>query len=293
MTEQNPIVLPEISGGLTPRQVQQLLRPIAPGRVLKDPRGNSHVSQQDVTAHLIRIFGFGNFDTDLLSVEMIYETERVNKETGELTGRWDVCYRATMRLTVKDENGNVIDHHEDGATHTAENQRNRGDAHDNAMKSAISGAKKRCAIHWGDQFGLSLYNKGQMSALVIDTLIKPEAANEGVDEAAPAPADADIQKNVPAQVALGDHDGAYEGEPGFTLEDLMARTEAATTIEEFRTIWLDAGSADLLKHPVDAQGTQLGAYIDGARKIMQGTADPSTTEAQATDGTAKEIQENQ
>jgi hypothetical protein len=143
--------------GFNKAQTDQLLKPIAVQRVLRDGKGNSHVSQQDVTAHLI-----------------------------------DVCYRAALRLTVRDEHGRQVCEFEDGATHTAQNQ-TRGDAHDLAYKSALSLSKKRCAINLGDQFGLSLYNKGQMSALVIGTLVHPDEANEA----------GDVEKDVPQQLVMG------------------------------------------------------------------------------------------
>lgn len=180
----------------TPAQITQLLRPIAPQRVLQDGKGHSHVSQQDVTAHLIRMFGFGGFDTEVLSVECVFERERCNPK-GEATGRFDVCYRALMRLTIRDEHGNRVCSYEDGSTATAQNQ-TLGDAHDLAFKSAVSLAKKRCAINLGDQFGLSLYNKGQQSALVLATLV-------GADDPP-----GDVEKDVPAQVALGNDETDYE-----------------------------------------------------------------------------------
>jgi hypothetical protein len=46
------------------KQVAQLLKPIRKERVLQDGKGHAHVSQQDITAHLIRVFGFGNFDIE-------------------------------------------------------------------------------------------------------------------------------------------------------------------------------------------------------------------------------------
>lgn len=178
--------------GFTRAQVSQLLQPINTNRVLRDGKGHSHVSQQDILAHLIRIFGFGNFDTEILSLECVFETPRVNDQTGKQTGRWDVCYRATYRLIVKDADGNEVCHFEDGSTATAQNQ-TRGDAHDLAMKSALSLAKKRAAIPLGDQFGLSLYNKGQTSALVRGTLVIPEGEE----------AERDVQEGVEKQVSLG------------------------------------------------------------------------------------------
>jgi hypothetical protein len=186
----------------TPTQVEQLLKPINQRRVLRDGKGHSHVSQQDVTAHLIRMLGFGGFDVDVSGPHLVFESERL-KPTGEPTGRWDVCYRAMCRLTVKDPHGQEIAHYEDGSTATAQNQ-TRGDAHDLAYKSAISLSKKRAAINLGDQFGLSLYNKGQLEALVMGTLVKPEGE---------ADAGQDIQHGVSQQVSLGndevDHEPAF------------------------------------------------------------------------------------
>lgn len=186
---------------LTDTQIEQLLKPINPKRVLKDAKGHSHVSQQDVTAHLIRVFGFGHFDFDVLDVECIFEDPSVDKKTGEVRpGRFDVCYRALMRLTVRTPDGDVLCHYVDGSTATAQNQ-TRGDAHDLAYKSAISLSKKRCAINLGDQFGLSLYNKGQMTALVGATLHGAEEAPE------------DVQADVEQQVSLGNDETAHDDVP--------------------------------------------------------------------------------
>lgn len=184
---------------LTDKQIEQLLKPINPKRVLRDAKGHSHVSQQDVTAHLIRVFGFGNFDFDVLNVECIFEEPSIDKKTAEVrAGRFDVCYRALMRLTVRTPAGDVLCHYVDGSTATAQNQ-TRGDAHDLAYKSAISLSKKRCAINLGDQFGLSLYNKGQMTALVGATLLRD--------------APEDVQADVEQQVSLGNDETAHDDVP--------------------------------------------------------------------------------
>lgn len=218
--------------GFTRAQVEQLLQPINPRRVLKDGKGNSHVSQQDVTAHMVRIFGFGSFDVEIEGPELVFEQPRVNDQ-GKQTGRWDVCYRAKATLTVRDPDGNVVCRLQGSATDTAENQK-RGDAHDLALKSAESTAKKRAATNLGDQFGLSLYNKGQLTALVRGTLVVPEGeAAEG-----------DVQEGVEQQVSLG-HDevdrtpDASAGEVS-TDHSWLARMEAgigaASTADELAKV---------------------------------------------------------
>ena len=174
----------------TEQQIDQLLKPIHPNRVLRDGKGHSHVSQQDILAHLIRVFGFGNFDIDVRETDCLFEQERADK-AGALTGRYDVCYRAMVRLTIRDTYGLEICHYENGSTATAQNQ-TRGDAHDLAYKSAISLSVKRAAIALGDQFGLSLYNKGQTAALVMGTLARPSTDHPE-----------DVQHGVTQQVSLG------------------------------------------------------------------------------------------
>lgn len=190
--------------GFNAKQTLQLLQPIHKSRVLLDGKNHPHVSQQDITAHLIRIFGFGNFDTDVLETTCVFETERVN-DKGQPTGKWDICYRAKVRLTVRNADGEEVCHYEDGSTATAQNQA-RGDAHDLAFKSAVSLAKKRAAAYLGDGFGLSLYNKGQMTALVKGTLVLPEVKDEGDED------DTDVQADIEQQVSLGDSETPYEEE---------------------------------------------------------------------------------
>lgn len=177
-------------GTFSTKQVETLLRPIKVNRVLSDGKGHSHVSQQDVQAHLIRMFGFGNFDIEVINVEIVFEDPKVDGK-GVVSGRWDVCYRALVRLTVRNGEGEFVAMYENGSTATARNQ-TRGDAHDLAYKSAISLSIKRAAISLGDQFGLSLYNKGQLAALVIATQIGMDKDIEG-----------DVQDKVPQQVSLG------------------------------------------------------------------------------------------
>lgn len=228
---------------MTPQQWRQLLQPINPRRVLKDGKGMNHVSQQDVTAHLTRIFGFGGFDTKVLSLECIFEDARVDPPSGEGTAesplvvpqithrtRWNVAYRCTFRLTIKDINGDVLATYEDGATGDAQNLV-RHEAHDLAMKSAISTAKKRCAINLGDQFGLSLYNKGQMTALVMRTLLDPMFLDDEGEVVGQDSEGDDVTAGVEQQVTLG-HD-EIELSPEATEEqaEALARVLGATEVQ--------------------------------------------------------------
>ena len=198
----------------TTEQVTTLLNPIKSNRVLSDGKGHSHVSQQDITAHLIRMFGFGNFDIEVVTAELVFEDQRSN-DKGVLSNRWDVCYRALVRLTVRNPEGAHVATYENGSTGTAQNQ-SRGDGHDLAYKTAISLSVKRAAIALGDQFGLSLYNKGQVAPLVIATLVGGSEKPTG-----------DLQDQVPQQVSMGNDEIDVEPEAPRPPEAWRARVSDA------------------------------------------------------------------
>lgn len=172
-----------MSSYLTSEQTAQLLRGINPKRVGKDGKGFSHVEAYDIRAHLTRIFGFGRWGVKVTSLDLVFEgsqmLRRKNKqgqEYGDPYEAWTVCYRATVELTVNAPDGTHLATYGDGATGEATNQPSRGDAHDLAMKTALSQALKRCAVNLGDNFGLSLYAKGSTAALVRKTLVSPDTA---------------------------------------------------------------------------------------------------------------------
>ena len=184
---------------LNSEQVTQLLKPIKPSRI-KTEGGQAHIPAYDVAAHLTRIFGFGNWDTQLLSHTCLFETgdERTGKNkdgTNRTYTVWTVGYSATVRLTIKDEVGNPVASWENGAAGDAVNQPSRADAHHLAMTTAISTALKRCAAFGlGDQFGLSLYNKGSAAMLVGKTLV-----GEPVGGTQPT----DLESHIPKPESLG------------------------------------------------------------------------------------------
>lgn len=217
-----------------PMQLQQLRQGINPSRVLT-ANGHSHLSQQDVVAHLTRLFGFGNFDTEILDLTMVYEERIPNPKNRNFDPnannpdwRYNVCYKALVRLTVRNMEGETVAFYEDVSTDTATNQRTRGDAHDLSAKSAVSLAKKRCAIHLGDQFGLSLYNKGQHVPLVIqpgqatlpEFIRQKESAGEESQEQQDAP---DMQEGIPKQESLGNVDPESEVAEERDPEDVQNR----------------------------------------------------------------------
>lgn len=163
---------------LSPAQVEQLLTPMQRERV-RFLRNQAHLEAWDIRRWLIRIFGFDGWDFRVLETALVYE--RVTYTPGAKASdpekpRATVVYRVTGQLSVKFNDG-TIGVWEDGAAGDAVNQPSIGSAHDFALKTAMSQALKRCAVNLGDQFGLSLYNKGRPTDTVVTRVL-----NSGRDE---------------------------------------------------------------------------------------------------------------
>jgi Rad52/22 family double-strand break repair protein len=169
---------------LTDPQRETLLRPLKPARVNKT-QGMSYLEAFDVIAHLTRIFGFEGWDKEIIRIDEILSepvTWRPKDASIDKNG-WNVAYRCAMRLTVRDPEGNVIKLVEDVSVGAATHQPDFADAHDLAVKSAVSGALKRCAKDLGDQFGLGLYDGGSIDACVKRVVIYPEISGAPTEEA--------------------------------------------------------------------------------------------------------------
>lgn len=147
---------------ITLAQYEQLLKPLNEKRVAKRAGGGgrslSYLEAWDVKAHLIRIFGFGGWDWNVIAAHKAFE-EKTDK------GNWSVAYKVIGTLTIADL----------GCTYTeaaigSAMLPQRGEAHDMAIKTAESDAIKRAAINLGTQFGLSLYDNGSLRDVVVQTI---------------------------------------------------------------------------------------------------------------------------
>lgn len=176
-------------GHLSEYQRQFLARPINPKRI-KRVQGMSHLEAWDVRRYLIRVFGVGGWDFDILEAHMVShaaESRQRNRKDGtvhEYTAH-TVIYRVTGRLTIKDSSGVALAHYDDAATGDGPSQPSLADAHDLALKTAVSQTLKRCAVNLGDQFGLSLYDDGSVDPVVRWQLTDPprtDPADEAEDK---------------------------------------------------------------------------------------------------------------
>lgn len=184
-------VIPEY--GLTGEQLDLLMRPLNGNRV-QEHKGQAHLEAWDVRRWLTRVFGFAGWSDTILACDLVHETvwpwTDAKGEPVPGKNRATVVYRVTLRLVVKDVHGREINHWDDVATGEAVNQASVGDAHDLAVKAAVSQALKRCAVNLGDQFGLSLYNDGGIAPVIVRTVGHPNVPKPGAD--APAVEDAPV-----------------------------------------------------------------------------------------------------
>jgi recombination DNA repair RAD52 pathway protein len=165
--------------GITDEQIEVLLRPLHPGRVSTRTQGGttlSYVEAHDVKATLIRVFGFGGFDAEVIDTKVLSITsaEKGGKD------QWTVLATSTVRLTI----------HATGAVYAETAAASQvgpqvGEVCDFAIKTASSDALKRCAIYLGTQFGLSLY--AGTTKDVVKAIFAPDQWTEYVPPAPPSP----------------------------------------------------------------------------------------------------------
>lgn len=229
---------------VTPEQYAFLTGELDPKRV-RQLKGQSHMEAWDIRRTLIRTFGFGGFDIETKSLDLVAQIQHTHDKDGrEIPAhkpRWTVIYRAEIRLSVKDAAGNVIAFYEDAASGDSQNQPSLGDAHDQAMKTAVSQGLKRCAVNLGDQFGLSLYNGGRTDRVVHRTLSAPEANAQ--------PAEMPVEQVHPEQSAASEP----EPQPGSPAADVPAEISraaaladaiaACTTRDQLAAVWKDMVAA--------------------------------------------------
>lgn len=178
--------------GLTAEQVDALLRPLNSQRVATRKQSGkdlSYLESWDVKRCLIRVFGFTGFDSEVISEEFIneYPYTSVQKKQGNdvEVPMLEIVYRARVQLKVKCRCGNHLATYSEGSVGSATVSAAsgaKGDAHDNALKTAASDALKRCAINLGTQFGLSLYNHGDRNDVVGMVLVNGVPPVEQTDE---------------------------------------------------------------------------------------------------------------
>ena len=152
------------------KQLRTLAAPLDARKVLTKPHshGAQYLEGWYVAEQANKIFGCGEGSRELIRLECVSTSERSNAE-GELTGKWDVTYIATMRVTVGVDLSRVS-HTGTGASSALNGP--LGEGHENAAKGAETDALKRAlAFGFGNQFGLALYGNGQTEERLVDPTV--------------------------------------------------------------------------------------------------------------------------
>ncbi|MCP4259370.1 MAG: hypothetical protein GY774_17945 [Planctomycetes bacterium] len=115
-----------------------------------------------VIAEANRIFGFGNWSTEIMRLQQIDKTpyEKPGYNGGNPKPMISICYLCHLKLTITNGSNSVS--HEDsgfGSGVAGDTANGIGSSIELASKEAVTDALKRCLRHHGDQFGLSLYDK--------------------------------------------------------------------------------------------------------------------------------------
>jgi hypothetical protein len=216
---------------ITPEQYDALLQPLEAHRVASRKQGTmnlSYLETWDVRAHLIKIFGFCGWNSDVLSAELVFEDK-------DEKGRWNVGYKVVLRLSIHaGAEQLVLDpvSYTEAAVGSATLPQ-RGEAHDMAVTTAESDALKRAAVNLGTQFGLSLYDSGNRKDVVGATLVPPVFWEEGEPPNVPEHIIASVQAADDLKVLQGIWEqGVMEGwldidlPNGHTLRSIMLKRVA-------------------------------------------------------------------
>lgn len=228
---------------LNPAQLEVLGRALHPERVATRNQGGqrlSYLEAWDVKAHLIRIFGYGGFSSEVLSADLAFQIAPGDGGSNN----WDVGYRVLLRLTIH-QLGAVYTEAAIGTAHLPQ----IGEAHDMAIKTAESDALKRCAVNLGTQFGLSLYDNGRTSDVVATrgfaAPLYPLRSES--DQAPPPPAEEEAPPpRQPSEAALKAVEALRE------IAGIAENGERITTVAAAKATY-----SEVLSEVVEVQGKEI------------------------------------
>ena len=135
-------------------QIEVLNKELDSNRVKTREKGNvslSYIEGFDVIDTANLIFGYGNWSYLISSLNQVSQEQNHNQN-------FVVCYKAVVKLIIKDENHSKSISRQDVGFGTGVSK-TLADSHENAGKEAVTDALKRAMRSFGNQFGNSLYDK--------------------------------------------------------------------------------------------------------------------------------------
>lgn len=137
-------------------QLASLNQELDSSRIKTREKGNinlSYIEGFDVIDTANLIFGYGNWSYLISKLEQVSQEQNHNQN-------FVVCYKAIVKLIVKDENHTKSIFRQDVGFGTGVSK-TLADAHENAGKEAVTDGLKRTMRSLGNQFGNSLYDKSR------------------------------------------------------------------------------------------------------------------------------------
>lgn len=136
--------------------IEKLRAPLDRTKVKPPPAGKygEYVEAYHVITEANRIFGEFGWHYSITALE------RTNEALGQDRNgkdQWQVGWLARVRVNVLDKEGATREDVGHGQGHS----KSLGDAHDSAVKEAVTDALKRSLRTFGNTFGLALYDKTQ------------------------------------------------------------------------------------------------------------------------------------
>ena len=135
-------------------QLKILNEELNSSRIKTREKGNvslSYIEGFDVIDTANLIFGYGNWSYLISSLTQVSQEQNHNQN-------FVVCYKAVVKLIVKDDNHSKSIFRQDVGFGTG-TAKTLADSHENAGKEAVTDALKRAMRSFGNQFGNSLYDK--------------------------------------------------------------------------------------------------------------------------------------
>ena len=140
-------------------QIEVLNKELDSNRVKIREKGNvslSYIEGFDVIDTANLIFGYGNWSYLISKLEQVSQEQNHNQN-------FVVCYKAVVKLIIKDENHSKSISRQDVGFGTGVSK-TLADAHENAGKESVTDGLKRAMRSFGNQFGNSLYDKSRNHA---------------------------------------------------------------------------------------------------------------------------------
>ena len=138
------------------KQKQVLAYELDSSRIKSRSKGNitlSYLEGFDIIETANKIFGYGNWDYRITSLTQV--SQELNQNQNHV-----ICYKAVVNVTVHDMQHSKSVTREDVGFGTGI-AKTLADAHEGGGKESVTDAVKRCFKSFGNQYGLSLYDKSR------------------------------------------------------------------------------------------------------------------------------------